>query len=191
MRLPRVVTRTVLAIAALAALAAPALATTLIREGLEDLTRGSGMVLHGRVVDIRSYWNDDNSFIYTDVRVRPIERVKDLLGRNEDVTFTVLGGTVGDITTLVIGGPELVPGSEYVLFLAEDEVHGRRMLTMPSLVQGAFDVFRSASGVRAVSQAALLPLLPDAKGLDRAPGDVEGLDLGDMLMSVRKLTLDR
>lgn len=189
MRLPRSAVRLVPAIAAWAALAAPASATTLIREGLETLSRSSTHVVHGRVAEIRSYWNHDHSFIYTDVRVEPIERVKGVAAR--DVVFTVLGGTVGDLTTLVIGGPELVPGSEYVLFLAEDELHGRRMLTAPSLAQGIFDVLRTRSGVRAVSQAAAHPMLPDGAGLSEPPGGREGLELGSMLTAVRRLASDR
>lgn len=191
MRLLRSVVRLVPAIAALLLLAVPASATTLIREGLESLTRSNGLVVHGKVAEIRSYWNEDHSFIFTDVRVTPIERVKDLFRGSEDVTFTVLGGTVGDVTTLVIGGPELVPGSEYVLFLAEDTVLGRTLLTAPSLSQGIFEVFRTTTGVRAVSQAAFDPLLPDANGLDRAPGGAEGLDLDTMLMSVRRMSSGR
>lgn len=188
MRLPRPAARIIPAIAAVAAMALPASATTLVREGLETLTRTNAMVVHGRVMDIRSYWNDDHSFIYTDVTVRPIEKVKSLTLDARDVTFTLLGGTVGDVTTLVIGGPELVPGSEYVLFLREDEVHGRRMLMAPSLVQGVFDVLRTRDGLRAVSQAASHPLLPDAAGLDRAPGGEQGLELGELLTTVRTLT---
>jgi hypothetical protein len=179
--------RVVLVLAALAVISVPASATTVIREALESLHASNSTVIHGRVTSLHSYWNADHSFILTDVRVQPIEKLKGLLGGDE-VTFTVMGGTVGDVTVLVIGGPELSPGSEYVMFLNEEDLLGARRMTMRSLSQGAFEVSRGPKGVRALSQARGEPLLPDATGEVEAAGGEEGFELSDMIAKLRSLS---
>jgi hypothetical protein len=50
--------------------------TTLIRQGLERLTSDDEGIMVARVLDTRSYWNADHSFILTDVRVRPSRVLK-------------------------------------------------------------------------------------------------------------------
>src|SRR5262249_43040256 len=144
-----------------ALIAIPAGATTLLREGLEGLTAENETIVYGRVLDIHSYWNADHTFILTDVRVRPSQVLKGNRSTSE-VGFTLLGGTVGDVTTLIIGGPELVPGSDYVLFLNHETLPGaRQVLTVRALCQGAFNVSDLGAGRRAFSQALDHPLLPD------------------------------
>src|SRR5262245_23642197 len=105
----RTMTRFALTLAALALWAVPAPATTLVRQGLEKLVAENQQALVGTVVDLRSYWNEDHTFILTDVRFRPEQSLKGRI-RQGDVTLTLMGGTVGDLTTLIIAGPELVPG---------------------------------------------------------------------------------
>src|SRR5215510_10817480 len=80
----------------------PASATTLVRQGLDKLTTENEMVVHGRVLDLHSYWNADHNFVLTDVRVRPTQMVKG--AGSGDVTLTVMGGQVGELSTVIIGG---------------------------------------------------------------------------------------
>jgi len=191
MRLSPRVARITLALALTALAVAPAGATTLIRESLKGLTDQNQTIVYGRVLDIHSYWNAGHSMILTDVRVRPNEVLKGDRAARE-VTFTLLGGTVGDITTLIIGGPELVPGSDYILFLNRERLQGEQeFLTVRGLVQGAFEVSGSGSGKRVYSQALAHALLPDADGLSEPPGGEQGLALDDMLAQVRQLAGDR
>jgi hypothetical protein len=191
MRLSPPVTRIALVLVLTALVSFPAGATTLIRESLKTLTDDNAMVVHGKVLDIHSYWNAEHTMIMTDVTVRPSQVLKgDRVVR--DVTFTLLGGTVGDITTLIIGGPELVPGSEYVLFLNRERLHGdREALTVRGLVQGAFDVSGEGPMRRAFSQALSHALIPDADGISEPPGGIEGFALDDLLTQVRQLAGDR
>jgi hypothetical protein len=181
MRFSRIVA---LALIALAVLAIPAGATTLIRHGLESLTADNELIVHGRVLDIHSYWNDDHSFILTDVTMRPSQVLKGVAGRPADITFTVMGGTVGEITTVIVGGPDLVPGGDYVLFLNREDLPGAtQRLTVRDLSQGSYLVENG----RAFSQALGHPLLPDAAGLTEPPGGEEGLALVEMMRQVRQL----
>jgi hypothetical protein len=191
MRTFRGVAGAALAVSMLTLPVVPVKGTTLIRQGLESLTSDDEAILLGRVLDTYSYWNPDNSFILTDVRVSPTRMLKG--GPASDVvTFTVMGGSVGDLTTLVLCGPELVPGSEYVLFLKHDDLPGaRHRLTVGGLIQGVFDVTESPSGRRAVSQAARHPLLADALGAAEPPGGADGILLDELIDQVRRLAGDR
>lgn len=190
MRLSPHAARIALVLVLMALAAMPAGATTLIRQGLDKLTAENESVVHGRVLDIHSYWNADHSMIMTDVRVLASHVLKGDRAARE-VTFTLMGGTVGDITTLIIGGPELVPGSEYVLFLNREDLLGARVLTVRDLVQGAFEIADLGAGRRVYSQALNHALLPDAEGLSEPPGGTEGFALDDLLTKVRQLAGDR
>ena len=165
---------------ALALSTASAGATTVIRQGLEQLTIGSETIVHATVLDIHSYWNADRQFILTDVRVRPSRILKgDPAG---DVICTVMGGSVGELTTLIVGGVDIAPGSDYVLFLAHGDLPGAaNRLTIPYHSQGVFDIV----GGRAFSQAIGEPLLPDEHGEIGVPGGADGLDLDQLIDQVR------
>ena len=94
-----------------------------------------------------------------------------------------MGGAVGDVTTLIIGGPDLQPGSEYVLFLSRADLPGAvGRLTVRDQSQGVFEVRNG----RALSQARAEPLLHDANGADVAPGGADGLTLDDLTHQVRQ-----
>ena len=166
---------------------APAGAATLRRAGLEQLVADNATVVVGEVVDVHSYWNADNTFILTDVRVEVSEVLKGAAG--PVMTITVMGGTVGDLTTLIVGGPELVPGRSYVLFVGQGDLPGAaRVPTLPDLTQAVFDVRLEAGGVRAVSQAAPMPLVPDVFGETEPAGGRHGVAFDTLVRSIRELS---
>jgi hypothetical protein len=178
--------RGVLAVAIAASVVAPAGATTLIRQGLDGLVADNSTIVVGEVLDVASYWNENGDFILTDVRVAVVEVLK---GRVQDpeLTVTLMGGTVGDLTTLILGTAELIPGRPYVLFLNEEDIPGARALTVRDHCQGAFDLVMTKGGLRAISQANQHPLVPDHLGYFEAPGGVQGLPFKDMVESIRDL----
>ena len=187
MSFARKVQGTVLALAAAAVIAAPTHATTLRRMSLEELAKANGSIVVGEVVDIHSYWNAEGTFILTDVRVAPVEVIqgKPVQG---DLTLTLMGGTVGDLTTLIVGGAELAPGRSYVLFLNSEDLPGaRQALTVRDHCQGVFEIVSDEAGVRAVSQASRHPLEPDAVGSTTPPGGRDGLPLAAMVRSLRQI----
>ena len=179
--------RLLCAAVALALAAAPSGATTLIRASLPGLVADNGTIVVGEVVDSHSYWNEPHTFILTDVRIRTDEVLKGD-PKDTDFTVTILGGTVDDLTTLIVGGAELVPGKSYVLFLQEDDLPGvRNVRTVREHSQGVFDVVRARDGVRAISQANRHPLYPDALGFVDPPGGAKGVLLDDLVRSIREI----
>lgn len=178
----------VLAIAVAAGLVAPAGATTLVRAGLDTLVAGNEAVVVGEVLNTRSYWNDEGTFILTDVLVSAVEVVKGEI-ESKELTVTLMGGTVGDLSTLIVGGARLVPGKAYVLFLDQEDLPGvQDVLTVREHCQGVFDLVMTKNGLRAISQANELSLVPDAHGAVDAPGGREGLPFKTMLESMREIT---
>jgi hypothetical protein len=168
-----------LSLAAIVSLAAPASATSLVRRGIEDLTRDNETVVQASVLDIHSYWNAAHTFIFTDVHVRASAKFKGAPA--DELNFTVMGGTVGQTTTLIVGGPDLAPGSDYVLFLSHTDLPGAPwLLTVRDLCQGVFAVRNG----RAFSQAIGEPLLPDAQGIAETPGGADGLPLGTLAQQI-------
>ncbi len=189
MKLDRLTRRGIALATAVAAgaVAAPAGATSLIRAGLDDLTATNDTVVVGEVLATRSYWNAEGTFILTDVRLGVSEVLKG--GAPEgDLELTLMGGTVGDLTTVIVGGAELAPGGSYLLFLDQADLPGApRALTVRDHAQGAFDVVLRGGELRAVSQASRLPLLPDFLGEAGAPGGAEGLALDETIAAIREL----
>ena len=182
--------RGVMAFAIAASVVAPAGATTLIRESLDELVRSNRTIVVGEVVDVHSYWNADGTFILTDVRIAAHDVLKGNV-QDRELTVTIMGGRVGELTTLIVAGPELVPGNSYVLFLNEEKLPGvERALTVRDLCQGVFDVKIGRDGLRAVSQASVHPLLPDHLGYTEAPGGAQGMSFTAMTQSIRE-TVDR
>lgn len=173
----------VLALAA-ALCGAPAAATTLVRASVEDLVAANQTVVVGQVVDVFSYWNVDGTFILTDVIVRPDQVLKGSV--EGELTITQMGGTVGDMTTLILGGPELIPGHSYVLFLNEENLPGAEAVTtVRDHCQGVFEIRVAEDGeLRAISQANSHPLVPDRQGYLDAPGGIEGFTLEVLAESV-------
>ena len=168
--------------------AAPAAATTLIRASIDDLVASNSTVVVGDVVDASSRWNADGTFMLTDVHVV----VHDVLKGRKDLTdlkLTLMGGSIGDLTTLIVAGAELVPGRSYVLFVADADLPGTpNVATMPDHCQGAFDIVAAPDGVRAISQGNGHPLLPDKLGHADAPGGPEGFPLAALIDSIRART---
>jgi hypothetical protein len=177
----------VLALAMAASAAEPASATTLIRQSLAGLVGANETVIVGEVLDTDSYWNQDKTFILTDVRIKATEILKGD-PRDTELTVTILGGSVDDLTTLIVGGAELIPGQAYVLFVDKGDLPGARAVrTIEAHSQGVFEIVKARDGVRAISQANRHPLYPDALGFVDPPGGAKGLLLRDMIQSVREI----
>lgn len=175
-----------------AGLGTAAHATSLLRAGLEELVAQNRTIVLGEVVDTVSYWNDEGTFILTDVHIRTDEVLK---GNTEGsmLTVTLMGGTVDDVTTLIVGGAELIPGGSYVLFLDRTDLPGAPgAQTVKDHAQGVFEVRGDGGdGLRTVSQAAGMGLVPDELGLTEPPGGSRGLPLEMMRRSVRALDRGR
>lgn len=169
-----------------AAITAPVSATVLVRLDLEKLTVSNELIVVGEVVDAYSYWNENGSFILTDVQLIATEVLRGTL-EQEQITVTLMGGTIGDLSTIIVGGAELEPGRSYVLFLNRENLPGvRSSLTVRDHCQGVFDLKPAAGGLRAISQAFDQPLMADQNGKSEAAGGAKGYSLEALRQLIKR-----
>jgi hypothetical protein len=113
----RVRSRTALALGAilLAGISLTA-ASTFLKVDIPTLKKMSESVVHAKVVDVQSAWNDERSAIFTYVTLE----VKGRLHGNAQDQFVVRvpGGTVGDFTSEMEGAPQFRKGDHIVAFIA-------------------------------------------------------------------------
>lgn len=183
----RLRSRAAMLAAVICGICGPAGATTLIRMGLEDLVAANSTIVVGEVLEVEPRWNEDATFIVTDVRFAASDVLKGRLAEPE-FTITLPGGKIGNRANLLIGAAELVPGNSYVLFLSRMNLVGAgEALAVRDLVQGAFDIKMDKDGLRAVSQAIRHPLMPDESGQALPPGEAKGMLVNTMLSEIRQI----
>ena len=165
-------------------------ATTLRRMDLAELVGTAERVVHARVVDRRSYWDESLMQIFTDTTFDVIEEAK---GRGpRTLTITLMGGRVGNIDTVVPGTPIFSIGEEAVLF-TEPRPDGRKHLV--GLSQGAMHVIVDAqTGERtAVSDARpdVTYMAVEGNALRPVAGPSRRAPLSALLDSVRDMASGR
>jgi hypothetical protein len=94
----------------------PVQATIMQYLEVEDLTRLSSDIFHGEVISTETYWNAEQTRIYTRVRVRIDESFKGITRRSEIITVTQLGGEKDGVKVDFSGRPEFRAGESIVLF---------------------------------------------------------------------------
>jgi hypothetical protein len=104
------------AVAALAAL--PLSASTFIAMDEGELLASSQAVVSGKVLDVRSFWNEDRTVIVSEARVLVDEL---LAGEAPNVVVVkTFGGQVGDFGVVAHGFPSFQAGEQVLLYLAAD-----------------------------------------------------------------------
>ena len=120
--------------------AVPAFATVVLPADFDTVVTESGVIVHGRVVDVRSDVTGPRRAIESFVTVAVIESLKGAPGTT--VTFRVPNGQVGRYRRILVGAPAFAEGDEVVVFL-----QGRppAMPTLFGLSQGVYRVTRNAA----------------------------------------------
>jgi len=97
-----------------------------------ELDRRSDVIVTGKVMGMKSYWNSDKTLIYTDVTIEPEEFIKGRMRRN--AVIKVIGGEVGEMSLVVEEMPVFSLGEMVTVNLAK----GRD--------EGVFEVLGGAQG---------------------------------------------
>lgn len=131
------------------------LAMVVLPADFTEMVTGSQIVVHGRVVAVRSQLIRDRRTIETIISLSVVDALKGTPG--EIVHFRVPSGQVGRYRRVMVGAPEFTEGEEVVLFLT-----GRApMVPVPfGLSQGVYRVARGANGQPMVTR----PVAPDVPG---------------------------
>ena len=90
-------------------------ATVIAPAEFADVVNGSQLIVHGRVVDVRSETTADRRSIHSFVTVAVDAALKGSAGST--VTFLVPQGQVGRYRRILVGAPDFTVGEEVLLFL--------------------------------------------------------------------------
>ena len=137
----------VAAVTALALVGAQAaLATTVQKFSLQELTKKSNSIVMARVDDAVSSWDAAHKEIYTFYTLSVLQSVKGNKGTTT-ITLRQLGGTVDNVASVVPGMPSFKKGEEVVVFLTQKDAAGYPWVM--GLQQGKYSV-SSKDGVKMV-----------------------------------------
>lgn len=138
----------VVALAALAlAVTQAAFATTVQKLSLQELTKRSDSIVMARVDDAVASWDAGHKEIYTYITLSILQPVKGDKGATT-ITLRQLGGTVGNIASVVPGMPSFKKGEEVVVFLTQKDTAGYPWVM--GLEQGKYTVSTAKNGVKMV-----------------------------------------
>lgn len=139
-------------------------ATTVQKLSLQELAKKSDAIAVAIVEDETARY-DVNKEIYTYITLRVLDPVK---GAQKDQTLTIrqIGGTVGNIASVVSGMPTFKKGEEVVVFLSQKDAAGYPWVM--GLQQGKYSISLDDKGQKRVRNE-----LSDLKlmGLDGSVSD--------------------
>jgi hypothetical protein len=103
----------------MAALALPALATTVAKLSLEQVVQRADVIVQGQVQSVRSEWDAERRLVFTYVSIRVDESLKG--ERRQSVLIRQIGGTAGTIQMSVDGAPQFKSGQRTLVFLKRQD----------------------------------------------------------------------
>lgn len=166
----RGLTITVLLLSAL-----PATAATFVAMTEEELVSQSDAIVQGRVIEVRSFWNEGRTAILTDSQIQIEDEVH---GSAPSVlTIRTIGGRVGKFWLEANGEPQFQKGGRYLVYLKEAEDGTYRVL---GYRLGQFRIRRNQEGLDVA--------LPMAEAGVRF---VEGKGQGKVAIRTRALLVDQ
>ena len=115
-------------------------ATVILPASFVEIVTGSGIIVHGRVIDVQSALTGPRRTIESFVTMDVITALKGTPGAR--VTFRVPNGQIGRYRRVLVGAPEFERGDEAVVFLSGQAP------AVPSLFglnQGVYRVVRDAA----------------------------------------------
>lgn len=132
-------------------MASVASATVLLPADFTTIVTGSPIIVHGRVVDVRSFMSGPRRTIESVVTLSVIDTLKGVPART--VLFRVPNGQVGRYRRVVVGAPEFEEGDEVVVFL---QAHAPAIPTVFGLSQGVYRVVRDVNAQAIVMSPAVM-----------------------------------
>lgn len=141
-------------------------ATVLVPIEFRELVSIAPVIVHGRVVDVRSALLDGRRSVETFVTVEAGDYLKGQLGPH--FTIRVPGGQVGRYRTVFVGAPEFRAGDELILFLQTPRA------SLPHIVGLSQGAFRIVPDPRTGQRVVTTPIV-----MGKGTGDVERVVRGD------------
>jgi hypothetical protein len=153
-RKTKLVVSLLMALAVLLLGSVPANSTTLVRMSVAQMTRAAQLVVRARCVNNSTAWDHGEIWTFSTFAVEETWKHSAAAAANANLnsylTVRLLGGTVGNLNSVISGVPRFTPGEEVVLFL-ERSPNGD--YSVVSWVQGTFRIHEdSRTGQRIAEQ---------------------------------------
>jgi len=150
---------------------------------LEELTRTSTAVVLGKTTRMESYWNEEQTRIFTEVTIQVEEQVK---GQGEaETTITVPGGRIGNTLYEVSDMPVFVEGEQMLVFLWRHP-SGRQLVTAGT--QGKLSVVEDRQPGKRVVVGMSRLFQQEAGKTDGSPSSRVRIPLDEVLQTVKRLS---
>jgi hypothetical protein len=127
---------------AVAIVAIPAWATTLVQMSLEQLSQAATDIVRGQVVYQESSWDASHKLIRTVTQVAVEQRMKGQAP--ELIEIEQPGGKIGNLRLYVPGTVHFLPGAKYLLFVEPAQATPSRYLVV-GMTQGAYRIYQDAA----------------------------------------------
>ena len=122
-------------------------ATTVQKFTMQELSKKSDAIVMAKVEDQSSRQDAGNKEIYTYITLSVLESVKGAKGE-KTMTIRQLGGSVGNLISVVPGMPNFKNGEEVVLFLSAKDREGYPWVM--GLQQGKYSIVTDDNGLKHV-----------------------------------------
>jgi|SRR5687768_4374291 len=156
-------------------------ATVILPADFREIVSGSEVIVHGRVIDVRSAWVEGRSRIDSFVTVESATFYRG--DRSPTITFRTPGGEAGRYKHVMVGAPEFRLGDEVVLFLRAQQDGVTQIF---GLNQGLFRVRVDArTGRRVVIRQLLIADPVQTKRVVRGARDRRPLTLDAFAAEIR------
>lgn len=89
----------------------------MIEVSIDELTKQSSDIISGKVIDIKSEWNDSHDFIFTTVTIEIDNIYKGILPKASSVSVLIPGGEIDSVGLRVEHSPHFENTESVILFL--------------------------------------------------------------------------
>ena len=161
-----------------ALLAAPALATTVVKLDLKQLVQRADLIVQGQVQSVYSQWDEERRMVFTYISIHVDEPLKG--ERRRSVLIRQVGGTVGTLQMSVAGVPQFKEGETTIVFLKSQADSTFQVVGMS---QGVYEIIDNL----AVSNVFGLDLFDSKTGEITKPLIGGRAPLGQLKTKIREL----
>jgi hypothetical protein len=172
--------RASLGVAFVLLMAAPALATTVLRFSTQELTERADVILHGTCTAVTGRTTPEG--VVTDVELRVTRGLKNHSAAT--FSFSTYGGVTSERGTFIAGAPNFQVGEEVVVFLDRANRQGHRLAI--GMSQGKYTVREEAGRKLATRNLVGLRFVDPATGEVEEAGQEQAVVLDDLLAAVEQ-----
>lgn len=112
----------------------------MLKMSTPELTRQAGVIVRGKVLDMKSEWDPARRRIWTLVTISVSHSIKGNGPENQDVVVKIPGGEVGDIGQKTEDAPIFTTGEEVLLFLQPEIYREKEVFRVTGKFQGKYTI---------------------------------------------------